>query len=455
MTRSPLKTGEDLMPARPYVIRPPGLNRRAFLGGAGALVALPFLESLVPRTGRAAPLGTRRLLFYYVPNGIHMAAWTPAQQGAGYALTPILQPLSALKDDVLVLSGLANKPAKPDGPGDHAGGTSAFLTCAHVNKSESEIRNAVSVDQLAAAKLGQGTRFQSLQLGLEGGASVGGCDSGYSCAYTRNISWAGPKTPLQKTTSPQVAFDLLFKGLDDSATQAEQARRRAYSKSVLDYARGDAQRLQARLSRTDRMKLDEYLTGVREVEQRIGGMTAQCQPGARPGDGDFPAQVKAMADLMVLAFQCDLTRVITFMLNNAASGRSYGFLGVSGGHHEISHHQNNPDNHAKLQKIDTWEVEQLAYLLQRLKSVKEGDGNLLDNTLVYFSSEIEDGNAHRHTNLPILLGGRLGGAVRPGRHVLHTGDPPLANLFISILGAVGVKVDRFGDDGTAPLAGLT
>ena len=374
-----------------------GLSRRRFLGGAGTLVALPFLESLLPRRAQAAPL-PKRLLFFYVPCGIHMANWTPQQAGDDWPLTPILSPLAAVKSEVLLMTGLANKPGRPEGAGDHAGGTSAFLTCTHVKKSETEIVCGVSVDQLAAKSLSTGTRFASLQLGIEGGSSVGGCDSGYSCAYTRNISWAGPSNPLQKTTSPQAAFDILFAGSDATASQADQDRRRRYRKSVLDHVLGQAQGLAPKLGTTDRRKLDEYMTGVREVEGRLDSLQAQCVAGGRPAlEVTYPDQVRLMNDIMVLALQCDLTRVITFMLNNAATGRSYDFIGVSGAHHEISHHQGLQENFDKLTQIDTWEVQQFAYLLGKMASVKEGAATMLDNSLVFFSSEIEDGNAHRHT----------------------------------------------------------
>jgi hypothetical protein len=434
---------------------PSGPSRRRFLGGAAATVALPLLESLLPRTLRADPPPPKRLLFFYVPCGIHMPNWTPVTAGDDYVLTPILQPLAAVKNQILLMTGLANTPGRPEGAGDHAGGTSAFLTCTHVTKSESDIRCGVSVDQVAAKKLSAGTRFASLQFGIEGGSSVGGCDSGYSCAYTRNISWAGPNTPLQKTVSPQAAFDILFAGTDATASQADQQRRRRSRQSVLDHVLGEAQSLQGKLGQTDRRKLDEYLTGVREIELRLGSSQKVCIAGGRPAaELSYPEQVRLMNDMMVLSFQCDLTRVITFMLNNAATGRNYDFIGVSGAHHELSHHMGLQANFDKLTLIDTWEVQQLAYLLGRMNAISEGSGTMLDHSLVYFSSEIEDGNAHRHTNLPVLLAGKLGGAVRPGRHLAYHGDPPLGNLFMSILAAVGVTVDKFGDNGTAPLPGL-
>lgn len=434
------------------------MNRRHFLGGAGALLALPFFESLARRgsllrRADAAPVPPKRLIFYFVPNGIHMPAWTPKEEGASYVLPPILAPLAPLRSEVLVISGLDNKPGRPDGAGDHAGGTSAFLTCVHAQKSETDLRLGISVDQVAAAKLGQDTRFSSLQLGLEGGGSAGGCDSGYSCAYSRNISWAGPRTPLPKTAEPQLAFDLLFGGTDAAATYEERERRKRYRKSVVDYVLTDAQRLRQRLGGRDRQKLDEYLSSVRSVEQQAAGPS--CQMPAPPSDSVLlPAQSRAMCELVVLALSCDLTRVISFMLGNGSSYRSFQFLGISGAHHELSHHQNNPAVQAQLEAINTWEVEQLAYLLKRLAEVKEGPGTLLDSTLVYFSSEVADGNRHEHTNLPVVLGGRLGGAVRPGRHLIRTGVP-MANLFTSILRGVGVTAERFGDDGTGPLDGLT
>jgi hypothetical protein len=431
------------------------LTRRTFLAGAGATIALPFLESAA--WAQEAP--GKRLLFYYVPNGIHMPAWTPAAAGPGYELTPILQSLAPLKDKLLVLSGLANSPARPDGPGDHAAGTGSFLTCAHVFKTEgANIQNGISVDQVAAASLGGQTAFPSVQLGVDGGGSVGNCDSGYSCAYARNISWAGPSTPLPKVVNPQLVFDRLFAGFDTQSTAEDRAKRRRYRSSVLDYAAGRALSLQGRLGVTDRAKLDEYLTSVRALELRIAGSdTVQCIAENRP-DRDVPFQEHArlMSDLMVLAFQCDQTRIISFMLGNAGSGRAFPFLGVSDAHHSISHHQNQQANFDQLQTIDTWEVEQLAYLLSAMDAVDEGEGStLLDNSLVFFSSEIEDGNAHRHSNLPVLLagGGDLG--VNSGRHVVYQDAEPIADLFISMLEISGVPVDSFGDNGTGPLAGLT
>lgn len=431
------------------------LSRRIFLGGAGAVVALPYLPSLLP-AAQAATRNGSRLIAFYVPNGIQMAGWTPEQEGMDWALTPILAPLVDaqravdVKDDVLVISGLRNDPAMPDGPGDHAAGTGSFLTCSHVNKSESIIKNGISMDQVAANSIGSASRFASLQLGIEGGSNNGGCDSGYSCAYSRNISWAGPQTPLNKLTHPRALFDLMFAGYDPKATAAEVDRRRRRKQSVLDYVRADAKRLEARLGVNDQRKLDEYITGLRGLEIDI---ETNCSIVERPdATVEFATHVKTMLDLMVVALKCDLTRVVTFMLNNAGSYRNYSFLGVHGAHHEISHHQDDVQKLADLQTIATWEVKQLAYLLQQMKDVDEDGTSLLDNSMVFFSSEIEDGNAHRHENLPVLLAGKGAGALAPGRHVRFQ-DQPIANLFVSMLNATGVPTTNFGDS-TGSLLGL-
>lgn len=434
------------------------LSRRTFLRGAGALVALPFLDAMRPRLARAQAVAPpRRFLAWYVPCGIHMPAWTPVEAGPAYTMPPILQSLAEHRDQLLVLTGLNNLPSRPDGPGDHAAGTSGFLTATHVNKTEgADILNDVSIDQLLAQQLGEATRFPSLVLGLEGGGNVGGCDSGYSCAYSRNISWAGPRTPAAKDVNPRAVFDRLFGGTDPRATREQIARRRRYRQSILDFVKEDATKLHAKLGTGDRLKLDEYQEGIRQLEKQIEAsqMAQVCDPGDVPAGGELPAQVRQMNDLMAVAFQCDLTRFATFMLGNGGSNRPYPFLNVNDGHHQLSHHQMNPTNLQQLQVIDTWEVEQFAYLVNRLKQMPEGDGTVLDQCALFFSSEIEDGDSHRHQNLPILLAGRAGGALRPGRHVVYADHPPVANLFVSLIQAMGGRAETFGDDGTGPLRDL-
>lgn len=432
------------------------LSRRTMLRGFGTLMALPVLDAMLPSIARAQAAGPapRRIVAFYAACGIRMSAWTPAATGANYALSPILAPLGAynglpsVKDDVLVLTGLANRPAQPDGPGDHASGTGAFLTAAHPFKTNAaNIRNGISVDQAAANTLKAFTRFPSLELGNNGGGNSGDCDSGYSCAYANNISWASATQPLAKETNPQSVFDRLFGAVDPNQTLAAVAKRKKYKQSVLDAVKDDATTLKAKLGTTDKRKIEEFSTGLRELEVRIQSeMPTSCQPGARPPGGpDLRAKTTQMLDLIAFSFQCDLTRVATFMLQNAGSNYVYDFLGITSGHHEMSHHGGDTAKLNDLQKIDTWEVEQFAYLLRKLKAIQEPGGSVLDNSLAFFSSEIEDGDSHSHFNMPILVGGKAGGNFTPGRHIRYTGSPSVGNLFHSMLLATGVPSTSFGD----------
>jgi hypothetical protein len=434
------------------------ISRRSFLGGAGAAIALPLFESLLPRVARgAAPAAPpRRFLGFFVPNGIEMASWTPAAEGTAWVPPPILEPLTPYKSKVMVVSGVANRPGRPDAIGDHGSGCGAFLTAAHVVKTEgADIRAGKSVDQVAADTLCADLPFRSLELGIEGGNSVGGCDSGYSCAYTRNISWQDATTPRPKLTSPRVAFDRMFAGFDPELTAQEIQKRLHYRTSVLDYARGETERLRGKLGRSDQAKLDQYLTGVRELEQRLGRPSALCAPGTPPGELEYPDRVKFMLDLIALVMHCDLTRVATFMLGNAGSNRSHTQIGIADAHHELSHHQNDLAKRARLVQIDRWEVEQLAYLLGKLEAQKEIDGSsVLDHAVLYFSSEIEDGNSHSHFNMPVLVAGGGGGTLATGRHVRYTNQPSMGDLFIALLAAAGVTASKFGDEGTKPLPGI-
>jgi len=430
------------------------LSRRTFLRGAGVAVALPFLEAMWPSSARAqTAANARRFLAWYVPNGMVMADWTPATTGASFTLPSILAPLAPVRGEVLVLSGLSNAAARVVTMGGaHARGTGTFLTARPINPSGgTELENGISLDQRIAQAIGAQTSLPSMQLGMEGGSSGGSCDS-TSCAYSRNISWAGPQTPLAKEINPVSAFQRLFPVAGDELPPVEQERRRQQRLSILDAVTGDANRLRLELGSSDRQKLDEYLTGVRALELRVQDVsTSQCEATEPVQTTDFVAQLRAMIDVMVLAFQCDRTRIISFMALNAGSNRTFPWLGIADGHHQISHHQDNPANIAMLRTIDTWEVEQFAYLLARLAEIREPGGSLLDSSLVYFASEIEDGDRHRHTNLPILLAGRGGGAVQPGRHLRFTGAPPVANLFLTVLRAFGIQDATFGEHGTAPL----
>ena len=437
------------------------LNRRAFLGRAGTVISLPLLDAMFASDkAQAQNQQPSRIMAYYVPNGMHMPAWTPADIGENYTLSKTLSSLAPVKDQVLVLSGLANRPAQPDGFGDHAAGTGSFITATHVKKTEgSDIQNGISVDQVAAKTLGQDTLFSSLELGMEGGSSFGGCDSGYSCAYARNISWLGPKTPMPKITSPRLVYDRLFAG-SGSQVGEDASERLRLNKSVLDYVMEDTLRLRQRLGVADRQKLDEYFNSIEKFEKKLqlGSAISNCNVLDRPGsDGSYTVteRAKLMADLMTMAYQCDITRVQTFMLGNAASGRSFSFLGVNEGHHQISHHQNIQENFDKLEIINDWEVKQFAYLLENLKNTDEGEGkSLLDSALIFFSSEISDGNRHNHTDMPVLVAGGANGYLKSGQHIRYTEESPMANLFMSMLEAVGSPVESFGDDSTGLLDGI-
>lgn len=436
-------------------------SRRRFLAGAGACIALPFLHSALPRPLRAAPASRppQRFIAYYAPCGFHMPEWTPHTAGPGYGLREILKPLSPLQDQVAVLTGLENRPAYPDGgTGGHASGTASFLTCAHARKTGgADIYNGISLDQQLASALGDHTVLRSLQLGVNAGFSAGICDSGYSCAYMANISWASPTSPLPKLSDPAVIFDLLFSFRGGAESEAVRAQRKRRGLSVLDAVTQEARALGERVGAEDHLKLEEYLNSVRELELRLQRRITQvqCDPGPVPPSAyTVEEHVQLLNELMVLAFRCDLTRFATLMLDNAASLRDYSFIGVNGMHHELSHHGQDPAKLTALTEIGRWEVQQLSHLLSRLMEVDEGGVPLLDNTLVLLSSEIEDGDTHAHTNLPVLLAGGGGGVAPRGEHRVFSGNPSIGQLFVAILQGFGLPDSRFGDDGDGPLRGL-
>ncbi|HVS34761.1 MAG TPA: DUF1552 domain-containing protein [Gemmataceae bacterium] len=432
------------------------ISRRTALKGLGACIALPWLEAMLPRTAFGAAAATTaplRMAFLYVPNGKNMAMWTPKDEGAAYELTPTLEPLKEFKDDFLVLTGLTADKARPhgDGPGDHARAMSAWLTGKQPRKTDgADIRIGVSADQVAAQAVGSATRFASLEIGCEGGKNAGNCDSGYSCAYSANLSWRGESTPMSKEINPKLVFDRLFSTA--AKGDGDAARRDRSRQSVLDYVAEDAKALQSTLGATDQRKLDEYLTGVRELEQRI----AKAPPAAEVGENkmdrptgiprDYKEHNRLMADLLALAFQADLTRIATFVFANDGSNRSYkGDLDFGEGHHDLSHHQGDKEKLAKIAKINAFHISHLAYLLGKLKAVQEGDRTLLDNCMICYGSGISDGNRHNHDDLPILLAGHGGGTIKPGRHIRFPRETPLTNLYVSMLDRMGVKVDSFGD----------
>ena len=423
------------------------ISRRTVLRGLGASVALPWLEAMASPLKAAPPL---RLGFVYVPNGKNMADWTPKAEGADYELPMILQPLKDFKNDFSVLTGLTADKARAhgDGGGDHARALAAFLTGAQPRKTDgTDIRAGLSVDQAAAAVVGDQTRLSSLEIGCEAGAMAGNCDSGYSCVYSSTMSWKSATQPLPKEVNPKLVFDRLFGG----GSAEERAKVRAQRKSVLDLVRQDTQDLNGKIGRSDQRKVDEYLSSVRDIEDRLD--RAVKLPDVKPPAGtsrpdgipkNYEEHIRLMGDLMTLAFQADVTRVVTFVVANEGSNKPYPFAGVPEGHHDLSHHGNDAAKKAKIAKINEFHVKQFAYLLGRLKSVKEGDGTLLDHCLIAYGSGNSDGNAHNHDNLPVLLAGR-GGGFKPGRHAVYRKETPLNNLWVTLLQKLGSKTASLGD----------
>ncbi|MEW4488882.1 DUF1552 domain-containing protein [Thalassoglobus sp. JC818] len=442
------------------------LSRRAALRGLGVSLTLPFLESVAPRVAMAGSQIAKqpvRMAYIFVPNGVHLADWTPQEFGYGYDLPHILQPLSRVRDDMLVISGLTHDKgrANGDGPGDHARSASVFLTGAQPRKTDgSNIRSGVSVDQVAANLSRGTTRFASLELGCEPGRTAGNCDSGYSCAYSSSISWSSSSTPLGKETNPRSAFERLFSQGSSSEVDKSQKKREQLRKSILDFVSDDAKRLQNRLGRDDQKKLDEYLTGVREIERRIeranedrSSIVDIDYPIPEGVPGDYTEHLRLMSDMMVLAFQTDSTRIATCMFADAGSNRSYRHINVNDGHHDLSHHQSKPEKLAKISEINRFHVAQLAYFLEKMKATPDGDSNLLDNTMVCYGSGLSDGDRHNNENLPVILAGRAGGTIDTGRHLAVPTETPMCNLFMSMLDRFGTPVDFVGDS-TGRIPGL-
>ncbi len=442
------------------------IPRRTFLRGVGTVMALPFLESLAPRSLRAATsAGTPpvRMAWVYIPQGAYMPYWMPKAEGttADYELSECLQPMAEHKKDIIVFGGLACDKARAngDGGGDHARAGGAYLTGAQPKKTAGvNIQAGISADQYAAAHVAQKTRFPSLEMAIEGYRGSGNCDNGYACVYEHTLSWRDATTPLPTEVNPKLIFDRLFaEKANDPATQAKNKLRA----SVLDAVMEDARGLNRRLGGNDRQKLDQYLTSVRELEQQIT-RAETLSPLTLPDDVSRPAGVPAdltehirlMSDLMVLAFQTDVTRISTLMLGREGSEQKYRMMGVTEGHHTISHHQNKPENLARLKLISIYQMQQFAYLLKKMKSVKEGEGTLLDNTMLVFGSAIADPNRHAHEELPMIMAGRGGGSINPGRFIRYPENTPLNNLWMSMLERFGTPAERIGDS-TGLLGQLT
>jgi hypothetical protein len=442
------------------------ISRRTVLRGAGAALALPWLESMAPAPVRAATGDTSsqppvRMAVMFMPNGVHADSWTPEKEGPDFELSPTLQPLSSVKDKLLVLSNLWNQGSNfGDG---HYVKTSGFLTCTTINKTLGiDLNcNGVSMDQLAVKQSGAPTPLPSLELGTAPVSTGVDTNVGYTRVYGSHISWSGPTNPLAREINPRLVFERLFRAGQPHTDAAQRDR------LLLDSVMDDAKQLRGRLGVADRQRVDEYLQAVRSLEERLQRATQSEQAAWQPRvpldpekkppadiPRDFAEHVRLMLDMIALSFQSDTTRVSTFMFGNSVSNENFSFLdGVKGGHHSISHHQKEEDKLRQYQLISRWHVEQYAYLLNKLGEMKEGDGTVLDNSMVMFGSGLRDGNSHNPHNLPILVGGRAGGRLATGQHLSYSKDTPLANLYVSLLDAFGTPVDRFADS-TGPLAGV-
>jgi hypothetical protein len=421
------------------------------------VVALPALDAMTPalagatRSTAERPL---RLAFTYVPNGVTMEAWTPAGTGKAFECSRIMAPLSAYRDRLLVLSGLEHENANAlgDGPGDHARAAACYLTGVHPRKTAgADIQNGISVDQIAATHLASQTRLASIELGCEDTRIVGNCDSGYSCAYTNSISWRGPTTPQPPETNPRAVFERLF-GADADLDPATRAQRLRSRRSILDLVSERSQALRNDLGSSDRRKLDEYFAAVRDIEQRIELAEKHAATEFRPDmekpsgiPATFAEHVGLMFDLQALAFQADVTRVATMMIGREGSVRTYPEIGVSDPHHPLTHHRNNAEWIEKVTQINVFHMQLFAKFIAKLAATPDGDGSLLDHSMIVYGSGIADGNRHTHLDLPVLVLGNGGGALHPGRHIAYPKDTPMTNLYLTLLDRIGVRPESIGD----------
>jgi Protein of unknown function (DUF1552) len=439
------------------------LARRTFLGGMGAALALPMLDSMAPAFAAPGVKAPTRLLFTYIPSGATMADWIPATEGRDYQITRILKPLEAFRDDFSILAGLDNHQGEAlgDGAGDHARAGAAYLTGVHCKKTGgTDIHCGISVDQIAANAIGSTTRFPSIELGCDDTRTVGECDSGYSCAYQNTLSWRTATSPNPPETNPRAVFERLFGADDLSLSPQDRIRRAQERSSVLDLVSEQTQRLQGSLGRADRRKMDEYLYAVREIEKQIQKAEKEHPESApsieKPAGVPvlFADYLKVMFDLQIVAMQTDMTRVITFMYGREASQRTYGEIGISDPHHPLTHHQGKKDWIEKVTQINAYHTHNFAYFLGKLKSTQDGDGSLLDHSVVVYGGGISEGNTHSKVNVPTLVAGRANGRLKPGRHIAFPKSTPLTNLYLTLLDTMDVRPESIGDS-TGKLEHLT
>jgi Protein of unknown function (DUF1552) len=437
------------------------LSRRTFLKGAGTAVALPFLDAMVPAlAGAQAASRPVRMAFVYVPNGIIMANWNPTYEGTLQELPRTLKPLEPFKKDITLLGNLTHNTGRAllDGPGDHGRCAGSYLTGVQVRKTLVDIKASVSCDQLVANEIGRQTRFPSLELGIEDARQAGDCDSGYSCAYTNNLAWRNETQPLPPVLDPRSLFDRLF-GEDAALSPEARAQKNRYRQSILDFVSEDTKTLQTTLGPTDRRKLDDYLSSIRDVEVRIQKAqkdNAQIDPHMEKPYGipqDFAEHFKLMTDMTTIAFQADLTRVVTFLVTREGSSRAYREIGISDGHHPLTHHRNQTELIDKVAEINLYHVQQFAKWVEVLKGVQEPGGSLLDNSMVVYGAGLSDGNAHLHNDLPTLIAGRGGNFIKSGRRIVYRKETPMCNLFLTMMDRMGCHMENFGDS-TGHLTGL-
>lgn len=437
------------------------IARRSFLRGAGATVALPFLDAMTPAMARAAQQKAPiRMAFVYVPNGIDMRGWNPPGDGPLKELPRILKPLDPFKEDITLLGNLTHNAGRAllDGAGDHGRCCASYLTGVQPRKTMVDIKAGISFDQIVAGQVGRATRFPSLEIGMEDARQAGDCDSGYSCAYTNNLAWRTETQPLPPILNPRILFERLF-GTGAALSPEARARQNRYRRSILDFVTEDTRRLESDLGPTDRRKLDEYLSSIREIERQLEKAesdNAQLVPSMDKPYGvpaDFAEHFRLMSNMMTIAFQADQTRVITFLMTREGTSRAYPELGIPDGHHPLTHHRNQLPLMEKVAQINTYHVRQFASWVEKLKSIQEGDSTLLDNSMIVYGAGLSDGNRHLHEDLPTLIAGRGGNYFKPGRYIVNRKETPMCNLFLTMMDRMGVHTERFGDS-TGPIHGL-
>lgn len=428
------------------------LDRRTLLQGLGVVMGLPLLDAMTPAFATAADLPKYpvRMAFGYVPNGIVMENWTPKGEGADFEIPRTMRPFASLREDMTIFTGLSHRTGA-GGNGDHARAGGEYLTGVRPKRTTgADISLGISVDQVAAQAIGHETRLPSLELACEATRLVGSCDAGYSCAYQAGLAWTSETTPLPPEVNPRSAFERLFGSLSASLDPKEREALTDDRKSVLDFVSARTSSLMGTLGSTDRQKMDEYMTSIREIEKRIirsEGNEQQKTPELEKPAGvpsDFAEHARLMHDLMIVAFQADITRISTLLYAREGSNRMYPELGFTDGHHPITHHRYIPELVEKVTQINSYHVEQFAYLVKRMKEIKEGDGTLLDHSMVVYGSSLSDGNAHDHTNLPVVMFGKGDGTIKTGRHIVYP-ETPMTNLFLSMLDHMNVPYEELGD----------